>query len=109
MIGHMKHRITFQEEVRTPDGGGGFTLIWQNISTEPTVWAKITPLRGSEAQTAQQLESKVIHRFIIRYRSDITAAHRISFDGRVFNIHSVININEGDEFTGITATEGGAV
>lgn len=109
MIGNLRHRITFQEESLITDAGGGQALSWANISTDPTVWAEIRPLRGSEALRAEQLEDKVTHKITVRARTDITAAMRITFGSRAFNIRSIRNLEERDKFTEIMVEEGVAI
>lgn len=109
MIGHFRHRITFQEQVETPDGGGGYDLSWQNIAEMPTVWARIIPLSGSERLAAQRLESRITHRIRIRYRAGITPDLRAAFKGRTFNIRAVINVEEKNRFLDLLAEEGVAV
>lgn len=89
MIGDMRHRATLQQQVRTPDGGGGFTETWQDLATVPAVYADIVPLSGAEQLRHHQLASTVTHRITIRYRSDVTAAMRLSSGGKIYNITSV--------------------
>ncbi|MBI3440666.1 MAG: phage head closure protein [Proteobacteria bacterium] len=91
MISEMKRRITLQEQVRTPDGGGGFTVTWQNIATVPEVYAAIVPLSGAEQLRHHQLEASVTHRITLRYRSDVTTAMRIVHDTTVYHITAVID------------------
>ena len=89
MIGDLKHRVTFQKSVLTPDGGGGFIEVWQSIDSNPVVYAAIMPLSGREQLRFHQLESTVTHRIVIRYRSDITTALRIVRNDVIYDIVSV--------------------
>ena len=101
--GDLRHRITIQSSVKTGDGGGGFTVAWSNLAT---VRGKIEPLRGREQLHGMQLEARVTHRILIRYRSDVTAANRILFGTRTFNIRSVLNVDERNRWLEILAEEG---
>ncbi len=105
-LGAMRHRLVLQQEVKTADGGGGHGKTW---STYATVWGRLEPLSGAERLRAERLESPVTHRVTIRHRSGVTAAHRILFGTRAFNIASVRNPDERGRFLEIWAIEGAAV
>jgi HK97 family phage portal protein len=87
----------------TPDGAGGFSESRENIDTYATVYAAITPLGASEQLRFQQLQVSATHRFTIRYRSDITAANRISYDGDIFDIISITDPDGLKEYLNILA------
>ncbi len=89
MIGALKHRVTIEEPVRTSDGGGGFTEIWQSIADTPEVSASIVPVSGSEQLRFHQLGASVTHAIVIRYRNDITPAMRIVKGATVYDITAV--------------------
>lgn len=94
--GKLRHRVVIQQEgTATPDGGGGYTQGW---TTFATVWAAVEPLTGREGLQAQALESAVTHRVTIRALSGVTAAMRLSFNGTIYNIRSVIDREERDRF-----------
>lgn len=104
MIGNLKHRVTFQKSVRTPDGGGGFTEIWQSIDSNPIVYAAIMPLSGGEQLRFHQLEATVTHRIVIRYRSDVTSAMRIVRGTTIYDITAVTDRNGQGVYLEILAT-----
>lgn len=113
IISQMRHRIILQNEVLAPDGGGGSSLIWTNVVT---VWSAIDNLSGlsgrninNEKNFAGQIQDKESLKFTIRYTSVITAKMRILFGSRVFNIRSIINVNEKNEILQIRAEEGVAL
>jgi len=106
----MRQRITFQSESTSSDSGGGSTLSW--VSGD-SVWAYIRPLSSrsisAERVFAGQIEDRVIHLVTTRYLSGITPKMRILYGSRVFNIKSVVNVNEASELLQITAEEGSGV
>lgn len=102
--GDLRHRVTIQAEQRSDDGYGGSSLpTW---STVATVWAEVKPLKGREQLHGQQLEGRVTHRIIMRYRAGVTAANRLLFGTRAFNIRSVVNVDERGRWLEIMAEEG---
>ena len=102
-IGELRHRVTIQEEVATPDGGGGYALGWADVAT---LWAKVEPLSARERLFAEKLDGVVTHRVVVRFRDDITAAMRVLYEGRLFNIRGVLETGERERFTEILAEEG---
>ncbi len=90
-VGKLRHRVTIQQLVNTDDGAGGSIETWQNVAT---VWAAIEPLRGNERYAAQQVQSTLTHKVTIRYREGIKPQMRLTYKGRIFDIESVIDIEE---------------
>jgi SPP1 family predicted phage head-tail adaptor len=109
MIGKMRHRITLQKEVRVADGGGGFTITWTNVATDPSIWASIVPVSTAENLRSMQLQVSITHRITIRYRSDITGALRVLYGGRVFNVRGIKVIEERDRWIELSCEEGVAI
>jgi SPP1 family predicted phage head-tail adaptor len=103
-ISELKHRLTIEEPVRTPDGGGGFTTIWQPIAVEPEVFASVIRISGHETLRDQQLAADATCRITLRYRADITAAHRLTEAETVYNITSLRDSDGSGEWLEMTAT-----
>jgi len=106
----MKHRVTFQSEVLTSDGIGGNSISWTNFTT---VWASIDSLSShsgrslnAEKNFAGGINEIKPVKITIRYISGISSNMRIMFDSRVFNIRSVVNVDEKNEILQIFAEEG---
>lgn len=89
----LRHLLTIQEPVRTPDGGGGFTTAWQDIATGPAVYAAIEPLPGREELRQGQMTPVQSWRITLRYRADITPALRLAEGATIYNITSVRDID----------------
>lgn len=90
-IGKLRHRITLQEYIATRDSFGAEVEAWVDIGT---VWASIEPLSGREFFAAQQVNAEVSTKITLRYRTGIKPEMRVLFAGRVFEIVSVINLEE---------------
>lgn len=104
--GSLRHRITIEAGSHAEDSGGGLSNPWASPTTVAKVWAAIRPLSGIERLRAQQLEEPVTHKIVLRYRADIRADHRVNFKGRIFNIRSVINVEERNRWLELMCEEG---
>ena len=91
LSGRLNKRITLQQPLSTSDGGGGFSIAWQDVAT---LWADIAPHRSSEPLLHDKLMLHNLHRITIRYRSDITANMRFIFGSRIFLIIGITNVDE---------------
>ncbi len=101
----LNRRITIEQPVEIADGAGGLMRNWSAVAT---VWAEIIPQRtgGGEAVFAEQIEAASTHRITLRYRSGITPDMRIQYDGRVFNIRQITNVEQANILLVIEAEEG---
>jgi len=105
-IGLLRERVTFQAEALAADGGGGNTLTWADIPADPTVWARVAPLRGLEQLQGQQVQARATHKVTVRYRADVTPALRLLWRGRPMNIRAATNPDEGRKFLDLLCDEG---
>ena len=81
--GRLNRRVILQTASRAADGGGGSTLTWVDTAT---VWAAITPLKGTERFQAQQVSATLTTELEIRYRAGVGAQQRFLFGARAFYI-----------------------
>lgn len=95
-------RVRIEAAIATSDGQGGFEEEWIRVLT---LWAKIDPVKGMEKFQADQTQTPVTHKILMRYRSDITTKNRITYNDRIFQIKEIINPGEDDNFLHITAIE----
>lgn len=89
--GRLRHRVTIQNAVEARNAYGEAIKTW---STVATVYASVEPIRGREMFDAEQVQSEVTHRVRLRYRPGLTSQMRLLFNGRMFEIQTVINVNE---------------
>lgn len=90
-IGAMRHRITIQQLVESSNTFGEVEKTWQDVAT---LWASIEPLRGREYFDSQQINAEVTTRIRIRYRPGIKPKMRAVYGERIFDIQSVIDVEE---------------
>lgn len=106
MIGQLDQRITFQRATETPDGGGGVTSVWGNITVTPTVWAKVTPRTGRETMAEGRMNAAQMATFTVRYREDIAETNRILWRGETWNIRRVLRKSQRGSWLEIDAERG---
>lgn len=100
--GDMRHRVAIRRMERTPDGGGGYTERWVDVDT---VWAQVEPLQGREQIVAMQTGMQSPHRFTIGHRRDVTGANELLYEGRRFDIQSVVDTDGAGRELVILAVE----
>lgn len=104
LASRLTHRITIQEPVYTSDGEGGNTVSWSDAMS---VWAEIRSRNsGDERVFSGKIESTITHMITMRYKADIDAKMRISYNGRLFNIRRVIDVDAKGILLSIMAEEG---
>ena len=101
-VGDLNKRILLQYETKVSDSMGGFTATWTDGDT---IWAAIWPTSASEMIQSMQSELVVTHRIRIRYRKAFRATYRIKFGNRYFNIVSVLNPSERNEWLDLLCKE----
>lgn len=87
--GELDRLIVIQAGAPARGSNGEATYTW---STFATVWASYKPLRGQEYLAAQQVNAEIEAVFRIRWLASLTTAHRISWDGRLWDIQGINEI-----------------
>lgn len=100
--GPLRDEVTIQEVAETRDAYGGVIETW---GTFATVRASVEPLIGREYFAAQQVQATSTHKIRIRYLSGLVPKMRVLFGVRVFDIESILNVNERNEEIVIMAKE----
>jgi len=110
-VGKMQHSLALQAKGTSADGGGGNAGAF---STFATTFGRIEAQGGGESFFGDQNEARTTHKITIRFRRNLTTAHRILYsytaDGasytRLFNIRRIENKDERDKYLEILAEEG---
>lgn len=102
-LGPLRHRVAFEARSATRDEFGQQVEGWAQVAQ---VWASIEPLSGRELLAAQQVQGEVTHRIRCRYVPGLETAHRAVFNGRAFEVRSIINTRELNAALEILAAEG---
>lgn len=105
----LSSRIVIQRKTQAADGMGGFTETW---SAGDSVWAMWKPMSGAERVQAMRITPSVAVRAVIRFRGDVngapyySAADRVQYRGRTYNITAVIDVDDAGEWLELLLTEG---
>lgn len=78
-----------QRRVFTPDGCGGTVDSWQDAGA---FWAAVEPMSGGESFRSDQIQDTATHVVTFRGPNGTRARDRLLFDGRVFNVTVVSDI-----------------
>lgn len=105
VIGSLRHRVTFQEPVLTPDGAGGFSETWRDIADTPEVAGAVVALSAAERQAFGQLQSTVTHKIYIRMRDGLTPAMRAVKGDEVYEISALFDRDGGGTMLEILALQ----
>ncbi len=89
-IGRLKKRLTLQQNIATPDGGGGFNQNWQDVAE---VFAHIQPLSSRIDSRFDGKKTSNSHRITIPYRDDVTIEKRLTDGQAIFKIAGVYDPN----------------
>jgi SPP1 family predicted phage head-tail adaptor len=84
--GALRHRVTIEELTNTQDSFGGEVGAWSAFASN--IPASFEPVSGKELIAADVETSQITARFRIRHLSGVTAAMRVVYDGRIFQIVS---------------------
>ena len=89
--GTLKHLITIES----------FTTSRNEFREEIQTWtplfvtkASIKPVKGSETFINQSVNATATHLVTFRYKAHITPSMRVLFNGRIFKIKTVVNVDE---------------
>lgn len=92
-IGTLRKRVTIEAPQSAKNTYGEDVRTWVTLAT---VWAAVEPMlgnkfRGREFFAAGERQSVTNVLITIRYRADVTTAHRITWNGKHYNIQAISN------------------
>lgn len=101
--GKLRRLVTIQRRNATQDTFGQSIPDWTDVLV---CWASIEALSGRELVTAQAINAATTHEVVLRYAQGISAAMRILYGTRAFEILSVLNIDERNRQLTLAVSEG---
>lgn len=100
--GRLRHRVRLQRKTAARDSYGAEVETWSDLDT---IWASVEPISGREYFQVQQVQSEITHRIRMRYYSGLRFDDRILWGVRIFNIKTLMNIDERNAEMVVMATE----
>ncbi|MGD9915905.1 MAG: phage head closure protein [Rhizobiaceae bacterium] len=100
--GRFRRALDLEQQVRTPDGAGGFAESWTMLAT---VFAELTPLAATSTVSADQEVESVTHRVRLRTRTGVSAGMRFREGTRVYEIVTVHDPDETGRYLECRARE----
>jgi len=100
--GELDRLVDILQRSVAKDAGGRETVTWPPRATK--VWAKYYALAGGLKVEAGQVVNASMHRFVMRWRSDVLETDRISFNGGTYKIEALAELGR-HEFLQITASK----
>jgi SPP1 family predicted phage head-tail adaptor len=97
--GELRTVIQIQKSTTTKDSGGFIHQSWDTIATVRCKWVNV---HGQEAILANAQQAKDMANVTLRYRSDINVTLAILKDSLRYQIISVDNIRERNEYMELT-------
>ncbi len=94
-IGALRHRVTLEAPIDTPDGAGGFARSFAPVAD---LWARVAPGGAREDFIEQRAEKATNHSVTIRWREDVAKDMRFVHRGRKLRIQSVVDPDERRRF-----------
>jgi len=92
-VGALDRRVLVETPTSTRDGYGAVVPGW---STVCTVWGNVIPVTGTERKQSDTTIASNFYRVTIRYRTDVAATDRVTFDGKTANIRNIIELGRRD-------------
>ena len=86
--GDLDQRVVLERFTSEQDDTGQMIDTWVTLGT---VWAAVEPQAGREFIAAGAQQSELTTKIRIRHRPGITSGDRVTHDGRVYDIQSVID------------------
>lgn len=101
-IGRLNKRVDIYGYTQIQTELGASKMV---LTKRATVWAELRPVRGTEFLEYYREANALQFKVTMRYRSDLTEKDVLVYDGRQFEINSIINIMEGRVYMEVYCTE----
>lgn len=96
-IGQMDQRLTVQSSTQSVDSGGQAHQQWSNFLSNLSARAEF--LSGRELEGMKKINTEIVVKFTVRFRTDITEQMRVIWRNKIWNIHSVLPWERKDYMT----------
>ena len=98
----LNHLVTVERRGNAQDEAGQARESWYS---QGQAWASIRPISGREFFAASGERAEITHSMILRHGTPLQPRDRITYNGRVFDVISVMNVDERNRYLKAMATE----
>ena len=88
--GQLRTPLHLEEATESPDGMGGFTVMWAEIAF---VWAHVAVASNRIEDFAARKLEEATHAITIRFRDNVKDGQRFNANGRLFRILSAEDVD----------------
>ena len=106
--GMLRETVLFEQYALTSDGAGGQTRVWSTVTGAPTR-AHMRQLSGGEVWRSDRIEAQDSLIVVVRYSSVIKSTHRLTHDGKRYNITRINDVEFAGKWHEITISGGVAI
>lgn len=89
--GQLRHSVTIEQATESQNAIGEAIQTWTTFAKRR---ASVQPFQGREFWSAKQFNAESNLRVRLRYLTGLTTKMRISWNGRLFDIRSIVNADE---------------
>jgi SPP1 family predicted phage head-tail adaptor len=100
--GRLNKRVTIYSYMETETALGASKTVLKKAAS---VWAEVKPVRGSEFLEYYREANALQFKVTMRWRPGLTEKDVLVFQGRQFEINSIINIMEAKTYLEVYCTE----
>ncbi len=105
-IGKLDQRISFEAPTPNVGADGSAGVDFDQIETNPTVWAKVETLPGgAEITEAGSLQPRAIWKVTIRQRDDVRRGWRLNYRNRYLYVWDISDDSIRTDFVEIICRE----
>jgi SPP1 family predicted phage head-tail adaptor len=101
--GFFRHFVEIEKFIRTPDGAGGNSLVWQPFAS---AWAALQPLNARTTRFHEKAGQQLTHRIYLRHRDDMEIGMRVRLGERRFLVLTVRDPDMTGRIIELEAVEG---
>lgn len=86
--GKLRERVTFRRQSNVKTATGGLSRSWDDLPSNPTVWAEVKAINGREAVIGTVLQGVSTFQITVRYRTDILPSDQVKWGAVELNVHA---------------------
>ena len=101
-LGRLNKRVSIYSYMEIETSLGASKTVLKKTAS---VWAELRPVRGTEFLEYYREANALQYKVTIRWRKGLTEKDVLVFEGRQFEINSIINIMEGKSYMEVYCTE----